>query len=376
MKIAIVHDDLLRRGGAEQVALSFQKAFPDAPIYTLSYNPNATYSDFKKSHIITSWFQRIGANEAMMKRLFFPLGIFAMQSLKIEGYDIVLMSTTYCAKYVNVVGKDTKVICYCHHPFRIAWFPESYSFYNKAGKIKRKLVDLVLGLIRKIDYSFTKRVDHFIANTSITKQKIALCYDRELDSIEVIRPSVDCSKFYVSDQGQVKEYYLLVSRLEYYKKVDIAISAFNEMGLPLIIVGTGTKEMELKRMAKSNITFLSNISTAELAKLYSESKAFIFPQLEDYGITALEANASGRPIIAYGQGGVLDTTIPYASDDKPFTSLFFHEQSANALIQTLGKFQEIKHLVNPEFVRGNAQKFDITAFIHSIQEYVHHVDTK
>lgn len=370
MRIAIVHDDLMRRGGAEQVALCFQQAFPNAPIYTLAYNPKATYSGFSKENIITSWFQKIAPNEIWMKRLFFPFGMFAMRSINLENFDVILMSTTYCAKYVSISNKNTKVICYCHHPFRIAWFPESYSIYNKASKIQKRLIDLVLSIIRHIDYNYSKRVDHFIANTSATKIKIAECYDRELSEIDVLKPSVDCSKFYVSSPHEIGNYYLLVSRLEHYKRVDLAISAFNKNGLPLVIVGKGTKEAELKKMANKNIKFLSNVSSSDLGKLYSQCQAFIFPQLEDYGITALEANASGRPVIAFGQGGVLDTTIPYESNEKPFTSLFFKEQCVDSLLNCIEKYEEIKGQVDSTYIRKHAETFDKKRFIQAIQEYV------
>lgn len=370
MKIAIIHDDLMRKGGAEQVALCFHQAFPDAPIFTLAYRPESTYPEFKNAKIITSWFQKIAINENVMKWLFFPLGILAMRSLRIKGFDAVIMSTTYCAKYVRLTD-STLSVCYCHQPFRLAWYPESYPIYLNAGPFKKILLNSVLTVLRKIDFHYSKKIDFFIANTETTKVRIAQCYTRDQDLITVIKPSVDCSKFYVSAPELIGEYFLVVSRLEYYKKVDIVVNCFNDLGLKLIIVGKGSRESELKKIAKNNIEFRSNIGADELAKLYSECQALIFPQIEDYGITPLEANSAGRPVIAFGQGGVLETMHPYSeSTSAPHTALFFDQQTENSLKNALILFFSIKGSFNPEGIRRHAEKYDKKLFIKKIQDFV------
>jgi glycosyltransferase involved in cell wall biosynthesis len=366
MKIAIVHDDLMRRGGAEQVARSFHYAFPDAPIFTLCYQPEDTYPDFKTCDVRTSWYQRLVKNEQQMKKFFFPLGVMAMKQLDVTGYEVVLISSTFCAKYVKV-SPEAVVINYCHQPFRLAWFPESYSEYLHARGLKKLVMGTMIASLKHIDYQAAQRTDYFIANTAETKQKIKDKYGYE-NEIEVIYPPVVADNFYVS--GEVKDYYLMVTRLEYYKRVDLAIEAFNRLGLKLIIVGRGTKESELKLSANNNITFKSGLTKSALKELYSGCKALVFPQHEDFGITPLEANASGRPVIAFGQGGVLDTMIPYTGNPEKSTAIFFDTQDTESLIKAVQSMEKLYLKFDSEFIRQNALKFDEHNFIKAIKNFV------
>lgn len=365
MKIAIVHDELVRKGGAEQVTRCFHMAFPEAPIFTLAYNPDTTYTYFKNCQIRTSWFQNIAHDEKRLKQLFFPLGIIAMQQLDVTAYDVVLMSSTYCAKYVKI-SPNAIVINYCHQPFRLAWYPDSYKEFIISKGIKKWLLQRVVSILQKVDYNAAKRTDYFIANTKETALKIRKIYNYKND-IPVIKPPVNCANFHVS--SEVKDYYLVVARLEYYKKVDLVIDAFNELGYPLIIIGKGSKEQELKKYSKNNISFRNNLSTEELRNLYTDCKAFIFPQLEDYGITPLEANASGRPVIAYGEGGVKETMIPYTGDFSKATAIFFPEQTKESLITAIKLFERLPAF-NSNFIREHAETFDESAFIEVIKKFV------
>lgn len=364
MKIAIVHDELIRRGGGEQVALCFHYAFPEAPIYTIAYRPELTYEGFKKCQIITSWFQRVAFNEKILKLFFFPIGFWAMRQLDVTKYDVILMSSTYCAKYVKI-GKRSLVINYCHSPFRLAWYPESYKEYLKANMFKKKAFDEVIKLLRKIDYQSALRTDHFVANAKEMAEKIRNVY-HPTHEVTVINPPVNCQSFYISKE--INDYFLVVCRLEYYKRVDIVINAFNQLNLPLVIVGKGSQEKSLKKKANKNIIFKSSVSSEELATLMSKCKALIFPQHEDYGITTLEANASGRPVIAYSQGGVLETMIPYTGKSNDYTAVFFNDQTKESLIEAITKFQLLA--VNSEFIRSHALKFDEPVFIEKILNFV------
>lgn len=366
MKLAIVHDDLMRRGGAEQVALCFHEAFPEVPIFTLAYQYNKTYPQFKNSHVITSWFQKIARNELLMKWLFFPLGIMAMMSHRIKAYDVILMSTTYCAKYIRA-RNDAMIICYCHQPFRLAWYPESYPLYKNANFITKLILNTILYVLRKIDFHYAQKVNIFIANSDDTRVKISKCYNIPSKQVLLLKPPVDCSKFYVSDESNDKKYFLVVSRLEFYKRVDLVIEVFNQLNLPLVIVGNGMQATELKKMANANIRFESNIDSQILAKLYSECEALIFPQKEDYGITALEANASGRPVIAFGEGGILETTIPFVKKGDFFTSILFKAQTVKDLTDAIIKFEDLKNLIEPLAIRNHAENFDKKLFISNIQ---------
>ncbi len=364
MKIAIVHDELMRRGGAEQVVLCFHKAFPEATIYTMAYQPEATYPEFKNCAIKISWYNKIISSEKLMKALFFPVGVLAMKQLDVTGYDVVLMSSTYCAKYVKI-SPQTIVINYCHTPFRLAWYPESYAEFLNAKGLKKIAYNFVIAMLKKIDFKAAQRTNYFITNAKEVGLRIKDKYQFK-GEVPVIKPSAAIENFYVSKT--IKDYFLVVCRLEYYKKVDLVIAAFNELGLPLIVVGKGSKEQELKAMAKSNITFKQGLSATELSTLYAECKGLVFPQEEDYGITPLEAAASGRPVIAFGKGGVWETMIPYKEDESRATALFFDEQTPESLISAINKFNTLNF--DPIFIRKHAELFRSEVFINQIKKFV------
>lgn len=354
----------MRRGGGEQVALCFHKAFPEAPIYTIAYQPDLTYPEFKECVIVTSWFQKIAYNEKILKAAFFPLGLLAMKQLDVSEYDVILMSSTYCAKYVKV-NSQALVINYCHSPFRLAWYPESYGVYANARGLKKWLLKKVIGVLRKIDLAASVRTDYFIANAREMALKIEQIYKPDKE-VTVLNPPVEAANFYVS-KGAFN-YFLVVSRLEYYKRIDIVIEAFNKLQLPLIVVGKGSEKSKLQAMAGKTIIFKEGISKQELSVLYSECLALIFPQVEDYGITPLEANASGRPVIAFGKGGVIETMIPYKDNAEQSTAIFFEEQTSKSLTDAINLFDSLTF--DPQFIRSHAQNFDTPGFIELIQKFV------
>ncbi len=366
MKIAIIHDELVRKGGAEQVVLSFHKAFPDAPIYTLCYNAEKTYPEFALCNIKTSWFGRFVKDEFNLKRFFFPFGIWAMQHLNLKDYDVILQSTTHCSKYVNV-KPGTLVITYCHTPFRLVWRAETYEEVTNAGVWKRNMYDLVISMLRNIEKKSAKKTDWFITNSKEVVPRIVSAYGPEKE-VTIINPPVKCRNFYVSEN--VEDYYLVVSRFEPYKKVDMVVNAFNKMpGKKLVIVGRGSMGKELKRIAGGNIVFLDGLSLEKLADCYAKCKAFIFPQLEDYGITPLEANASGRPVIAFGQGGVLDTMLPVNDGDSmKATAVFFEKQTVESLSAAIEHFETLHF--DPQFIRQHAETFDESHFVKKIKNFV------
>jgi len=367
MKVAIIHDDLMRRGGAEQVALSMMKAFPDADLYTLCYQPALTYPEFKNYSIKTSLYQHLVKTEKWMKWLFFPFGILSMKLLNVKGYDVVIISSTFCAKYASV-DKNARIFIYTYTPFRLAWNPASYKEYNESKGLYRILLKAVIRCLQWIDKHEAQKGHYHIGMTKETAQRIRNAYG--VTDVTIIHPPVKSNNFYISDI-EPKTYYLIVSRLEFYKKVDLAIEAFNELNLPLIIVGNGSKKKELTEMANNNIEFKSGLSAQELAGLYASCKAFVFPQYEDYGITPLEANASGRPVIAYSKGGVLETMIPYRDAHTGFSGIFFNEQTKESLIEAIRLFETLK--IDSSFIQANALKFDETVFVN---ELLHVVNSK
>nr|WP_294941666.1 glycosyltransferase [uncultured Mucilaginibacter sp.] len=365
MKIAIVHDNLVCKGGAEQVALSFHNAFPEAPLYTLSYDSQNTYPEFKDCDVKTSWFGKIIRSEKNCKRFYFPLGILAMQQLDVSGYDIVLQSTTHCAKYIKT-SPNTLIITYCHNPFRLVWSTESYEKVFNAGFVKKFIYTKVLNFLKGVDKGFAEKTNWFITNSKEVLPRITAAYQPK-NEVAIINPSVKCDNFYLS--GKVGEYYLVVSRFEPYKKVDMVVDTFIAMpDRKLVVVGKGTMEAEIKKKSGPNITYLSGLNSEELAGVYANCKAFIFPQLEDYGITPLEANASGRPVIAYGKGGVLETMIPYEGDSLRSTAVFFEEQTQESLTAAVKKFETLEF--DDEFIRSHAESFDEGAFVSKIRQFV------
>ncbi len=356
VRMAIVHDMIVDRGGAERVLLYLHKAFPHADIFTTAYLPQNTYEEFQEIYIRSTWYDKLVFDETYYRKLYFPFGLVAAHRVDLRAYDIVLQSTTHGAKYARV-SKDALVISYCHAPFRLAWNPSSYSQVDRGGILKKAMYRIVINYLRRLDYKAAQRVDVFWTNTKRTAERIHVTYGKEVSKI--LNPPVDCSRFYVSNQHQ--DYFLVVSRLESYKRVELAIQAFNYLGFKLRIVGRGTQKEFLHSLANKNIEFLENISDQDLAKLYSQCRALIFPQEEDYGITPLEANASGRPVIAFGRGGILETMIPFSEENHMATALFFQQQSVQSLIGAVNKFRTISF--DPNFIRKHAEEFDISRFV-------------
>lgn len=365
MKVAIVHDELVRRGGAEQVVICLHKLFPEAPIYTLVYNKDLTYPYFQDKDVTQSWYGNIARSEKTLKRFFFPIGLFAMRSLDLKDFDLILISSTYCGKYIKTSPKAI-VINYCHNPFRLAWQPEEYKEYTNSKGVKRRLFELMLNVLRRVDYGYSRRTNFYITNANIVKERILKSYKTNVP-IEIINPPVNIKRFNV--QTTTLDYFLIVSRLENYKRVDLAIEVFNELGLPLLVVGKGSQENQLTAMAKPNVTFRKNVSNEDLAELYQNCRALIFPQYEDYGITPLEATAAGRPIIAYGKGGILETMVPYdGQNHNEWTAVFFEEQTKDSLANAVKKFLGLTP--NSTFIRTHAEKFDEELFIAKIRTQI------
>jgi len=365
MKIALLHDGIFCKGGAERVFLNMIKAFPNSKIFTSIYNPNDSYEEFKNYRINTSWIQNLISNENSFKKFFFPLGIFAMRKHDLSEFDIILVSTTHCAKYINPKN-NALIINYCYTPFRLAWSPNSYNIYANSKGLKKKILKVIINILKKVDFKYAQKADRYIAMTKETSDRIKKNYLFN-KKIEIINPSININNYFVSKK--IEDYYLVVSRLEKYKNVDLTIKTFNKLGYKLKIVGSGSEEKKLRKLAGKNIEFFKNVDQKELSLLYSKCIALIFPQHEDYGLTPLEANASGRPVIAYGFGGVLTTMLPYKkNNENNFTAIFFKNQNIESLIDAIKKLSQLN--INSTFIRNNAKKFDDIIFIKKLQDYV------
>lgn len=356
MKVALIHDWLPFMGGAERVVTNFLELYPDAPIYTTICNKSRLDGPLKDANIITSYLQK--NKEIENHRKLFPFMPTAMESFDLNEFDIVLSSSSSVAKAV-ITKPDTLHVCYCHSPMRYAWeFSHEYAGKMAGTKgIKAKILSYFLTGIRLWDNASADRVDYFIANSENVAKRIWKHYRRE--SV-VIHPPVRCKLFDISDIDD--EYFLVVSRLQEYKRIDLAVEAFNELGLPLVIIGDGPERERLQKIAKSNIKFLGRESDEVIKDYYAKCKAFIFPGEEDFGITPLEAMASGRPVIAYGKGGALETVV----ENK--TGIFFENQNKDDLISAVIKFKNKKFDKNE--IRKHAEKFDEEIFKKKISDFI------
>ncbi len=356
MKIALVHDYLVQYGGAERVLEAFCEIFPDAPIYTLLYNKEAMRGVFKDKNIITSSLQdKILASK--YHRLFPPLMPTAIEEFDLSLYDVVLSDSSSFAKGI-ITRPETLHISYVHTPMRYAWddcqkYTQDFGWPFKLEKI----VPFLMNPIRLWDKSSAYRIDKCIANSQFVANRIKKYWDKDAT---VIHPPVSVDKFFVSKEQE--DYFLMVGRLITYKKHDIAIEAFNKLGLPLKIIGRGPEMEKLKKKANSNIEFLGRVDDNELAKYYAKSKAFIFPQEEDFGIVAIEALASGKPLIAFKGGDIVEHIV-----DKKH-GILFSEQTVDSLLEAIEKFNKIKF--EPTEIRKRAEQFDKKIFKKKIQKYV------
>ncbi|MDX1535227.1 MAG: glycosyltransferase [Candidatus Spechtbacterales bacterium] len=358
MKVALVHDYLVQYGGAERVLEEFSALFPNAPIYTLIYDAEATGHAFEGRDIRTSYLQRMPKKDKLY-RLFPLLMPMAIEGFDLSGYDLVLSSSASFAKGV-ISGGDGLHICYCHTPMRYAWLDHKQiagdsiypSFVSKA-------IPMVMPYMRFWDNQSAQRPDHYLCNSSSVQRKIKKFYGRDS---EIVYPPLDFQKFNTFSFKKPKEHFLIVGRMVPYKRFDLAIKAFNELKLPLTVVGSGPEYNKLKEMAGSTIEFTGLISEDELAQYYATSKALIFPQEEDFGITALESMAAGRPVIAYKKGGALE------SIKEPETGIFFDEQTVESLMDAVIKFKKMKF--DSRVIQAHAKKFDRLEFRKQITDFV------
>lgn len=355
MKVALVHDFLTQMGGAEKVVEVFHTLFPDAPIYTSAYDPEAMPAYYRTWDIRTSFIQRL----PMMRkthRMAVPLYPMAFESFDLSGYDLVLSSSSSFAKGV-ITQPDTLHVCYTHAPMRFAWSTQSYMRNEKAATPLRALLAPVLHYLRGWDSVASSRVDHYIANSRAVARRIAKFYRRES---EVIYPPVETSRFRIA--REIGDYYILVARFAPYKRLDLAIEAFNELGRPLKVVGEGRQRAALEAKAGKNIEFLGRVDDVALPDLLARARAYIMPGEEDFGIAPVEANACGRPVIAYAAGGALDTQI------DGVTGVLFEEQSVAGLCDAVRRADTID--IDPEAIRKNAQRYDTCAFQENLLRVV------
>ena len=359
MRVAIVHDWLNQMGGAENVLEVLVDMFPDAPIYTSIYAPDRVSPTYRGWDIRTSWLNHL-PGIAAHHQLYLPLYPLAFESFDLSDYDLVISNKSGFAHSV-ITPPHTIHICYCLTPTRWLWQYESYRQREGIGRLTNALLQPILTWQRVFDRLAADRVDHFVAISREVQARIRKFYRRQST---VIHPPVDTRRF-VPGSEPPGDYFLVVSRLIPYKRVDLAVAACTRLGLPLVVVGEGRDRPALERMAGPTVRFLGRVSTEEIVRLMQGCRAFLFPGLEDFGIAPVEAMACGRPVIAYAGGGVLDTVVPGVTGE------FFHEQSVDALAQVLSDFDPARY--DPAACRARAEEFDTEVFKHKLLAFVERV---
>lgn len=348
MKVAIVTDFLTKFGGAQRVLLEIHKLFPEAPIYCLLYDEEGTKGKFKNCDIRPSTLQKLPRFLRRPKYLISSLPK-TIETFNFDKYDL-LLSSSDSFSHGAITKPTTTHICYCHTPMRYSW--DWYHEYLKENKIgfglKGLLIRLIIHKIRIWDKIASDRPDLYIANSKNVQARIRKYY--HLDS-EVIYPPTNIDRIKFDEKRKKEDFYLLVSRLEPYKKVDLAVKAFNKLKKPLYIIGEGTHLNELKKLANDNIKFLGWQSDEAMFDFYGRAKCFIFPGEEDFGITPVEAMAAGTPVIAFGKGGTTESVI------ENETGLFFNEESSESLAEAVNLFEKNISMFNPKACHQRALSF-------------------
>jgi len=356
MKAAIVHDFFCNLGGSDQVAAVLHRLFPDAPVYTLLVSDrNRQGALLQGMDIRTSFVQRLPLARRRHE-IYLPLFPLAVESFDLTGFDLVLSSSHACAKGV-IPAPEALHICYCHTPARYAW-DLSYLYARRVPRLLRGYLALVMHRFRVWDLSTASRVDHFVANSRFVAQRIERYYRR---SSTVIYPPVDTAHF--TPGGKSGDYCLVVSRLTAYKQIDLAVKAFNRLGKPLWIVGDGPDRRRLQAMSGPNVRFLGALPREGVRDAMRGCQALIFPGKEDFGITPVEVQATGRPVIAYGGGGALESVV------DGVTGVLFGEQTAESLCEAVDTAAHLSF--DQDAIRRHAIQFDREVFCTKMTTFIH-----
>ncbi len=362
MKIAFVHDWLTGMRGGERCLEAMCELFPGADIYTLVHIPGSVPGSIENCRIRTSFLQHFPFIRTHY-RYYLPLMPRAIESFCLRGYDLVISSSHCVAKGVRIAG-STPHLCYCYTPMRYIW--DMHAQYFRGRDLSSIAMRLLREHLKKWDLASSRRVGAFIAISETVQKRIKRCYTKDS---RILYPPVDTERFrYTGERG---DYYLVVGAMVPYKRVDIAVDAFNVLGYPLKIAGCGPEEARLRKRAKNNISFLGRLSDPEIASLYSRCKALIFPGEEDFGIVPLEAMASGKPVLAFAEGGAGETVVDYEEGSAhPATGILYKEQNAGGLVRAVKSFESIERVFRPEEIRKHALAFDKRVFKAGFRQIV------
>ncbi len=371
MKVALIHDWLTGMRGGERVLEAFCEVFPEASIFTLLHNRGSVSKLIESRDITTSFIQRLPFS-AKHYRFYLPLFPLAVERFDLSGYDLVI-SLSHCVAKGVITAPKAVHISYIFTPMRYVWDRFNDYFANRGySRARLAVYSLAAHYLRGWDTSSQSRVDSYIAVSDYVAARVEKYYHREA---AVIYPPVDCERFSIGE-AEPEDYYLIVSAFAPYKRLEIAIKAFNNLGRRLVIVGGGQEEKRLRAMAGPSVEFRGAVPDSELSSLYRRCRALIFPGVEDFGITPLEAMACGRPVIAFACGGALETIIPLfkksglSLKNQGSTGLFFYEQSTLALEKAIKDFELYEKEFKPINARRQAERFSLPLFKDTLKKTV------
>ena len=356
IRAALVHHWFLVHSGGERVCDALCDILDRPDLFTLVCDPDTLTPNLRRCELTTSFIQSLPRARAWY-RYYAPFYPLAVESLDLGSYDLVVSSDASAVKGV-LTRPETCHVCYCHSPMRYAW-NMAHEYVRGAGFFKRTAFTLLMHYLRQWDLNASRRVDYFVANSENVRRRIRKYYGREA---RVIYPPCDVDRFQLSDRTE--DYYLFVGRLVGYKRADLAVRACSQSERRLLVVGGGPEESRLKSLAAPCVEFMGRQPDDRLAELYARCRALIFPAEEDFGLVPVEAQASGRPVVAYGRGGAVETVLP----DR--TGVFFQEQTVDALLEALKRLEGMEDRFDPEVIRNQAGQFGRKRFIAEMERFL------
>jgi glycosyltransferase involved in cell wall biosynthesis len=358
MQLAIVHDYLIQMGGAERVVGVMAETYPGATIFTSVTDIDRLLPEFSGCRIKNTWLNAVPGVKKHFKK-FFLLYPAAFRSLKPVDADVTWISSSGFAKWIRLDRRTTS-ICYCYTPPRFFWEADEYLQLEVTNPLLRAGARRALACLQSSDYRCAQKIDHFIAISRCVQERISKYYQRDS---HVIYPPVDVERFRV--QTEPDDYYLIVSRLVGYKRIDRAVGAFNSLKKPLVIVGDGPDRKRLEKIAGPTIRFLGRTSDEEAKQYLERCRGLIFPGREDFGIAPVEAQGCGKPVVALAAGGALETVVPNE------TGVFFSHPTEESLVEAVEQADRIKW--SPYRIRANAERFNKGVFVRETEKFIRRV---
>jgi glycosyltransferase involved in cell wall biosynthesis len=376
MRVAVVHHWFISLAGGERVVDTIASMFPSADFFTLFLDEQKLPPSLRNRKITTSILDKVPIARSM-HRHFLPLYPLAVEMLDLSGYDLVITSDSGPMKGV-VTDLNATHICYCHSPMRYLWDGHS-AYLRRMSPLAQTFFGLTSHYVRNWDFSAAQRVDYFIANSNYVAGRIRKYYRRDST---IIHPPVNTSQGFLSPKHE--DYYLAVGRLVPYKRTDILIEACRKLRRKLVVAGDGPDMNRLKKFAGKDVEFLGAVDESQLRKVYAQCRALLFAADEDFGMVPLEAQSYGRPVIAFGKGGSLETVVgthdpnrrKKGENSSAVTGVFFAEQTAESLASAILAFESAEDRFVPEDIQLHARKFDTSIFVERLRNYIELVMAK